>query len=618
MTERVAVDMWFDPRLPLGLDDLPLAARGGEGPPARRPVPRDEPVRAQPGRDDLPGAVPGADGQGLGPGAGLHRRRRGGRRRRCCATSTPPWAPASTWRSTSSDEKLYTEALAEVGLDPALADAADSDRLRRRAARQPRRRHEAGRHRRRHPGDPRARPGRRRDGRRSSARWSPRRPRARRPAGSGTACLLVAGTPGFYELKRTPGRRPDLRLNAPPRAAAQSLDAVRHLITNRRRSWPRPTLVATSTIARAPRAPWPTLTLRRDGGAAGDRRRQRAGGPLGGPAERAGRNCRRRSSPRSRLANMPRGARHRRHGPVAFARMTVVHPIARAWITTGGTGAQNYDEFADDAEITEIIAANPHSALAIEMPHRAPESRRASPFLDCLPDAVARLAAASGRRQLHAGRATSWCCTGSPRRTSPPAYGLWCMVDTDQISTSADEPGLVIRNEDVFIDKVRERVALAEAAAAPAVARPAAADRPRRRAARRARARATDAAGAPAATDLDQAGRTHAIWALGRRARCRTSCSRWPAAASWSSPTATTAAWPRRPAACRGSWPWSPRPASVAIQPYNRLVSELAGGRRWSAALPRPAARVEELPRPAAVPAKGTDRAVRARGGRAR
>ena len=52
------------------------------------------------------------------------------------------------------------------------------------------------------------------------------------------------------------------------------------------------------------------------------------------------------------------------------------------------------------------------------------------------------------------------------RITAPdgaPRYGLWCMVDTDQISTSADEPGLVIRNEDVFIEKVRERVALAEA-----------------------------------------------------------------------------------------------------------------------------------------------------------
>ena len=45
--------------------------------------------------------------------------------------------------------------------------------------------------------------------------------------------------------------------------------------------------------------------------------------------------------------------------------MTVVHPISRAWITTGGTGAQNYDEFADDAEITAIIAANPHSAEAM-------------------------------------------------------------------------------------------------------------------------------------------------------------------------------------------------------------------------------------------------------------
>src|SRR3954470_13346396 len=70
--------------------------------------------------------------------------------------------------------------------------------------------------------------------------------------------------------------------------------------------------------------------------------------------------------------------------------MTVVHPISRAWITTGGTGAQNYDEFADDAEITAIIADNPASALAIEMPHRAPESLGRS-FLDSLPAASARL-----------------------------------------------------------------------------------------------------------------------------------------------------------------------------------------------------------------------------------
>src|ERR1051325_11154945 len=68
----------------------------------------------------------------------------------------------------------------------------------------------------------------------------------------------------------------------------------------------------------------------------------------------------------------------------------IAHPIERAWLSTGGTGAQNYDEFADDAEITAIIAANPSSALAVEMPHRAPENAGRS-FADSLPDAVTRL-----------------------------------------------------------------------------------------------------------------------------------------------------------------------------------------------------------------------------------
>src|SRR5205823_3923541 len=64
--------------------------------------------------------------------------------------------------------------------------------------------------------------------------------------------------------------------------------------------------------------------------------------------------------------------------PGTVCAMTIAHPIATAWLSTGGppartTGAQNYDEFADDAEITAIIAANPASPLAVEMPHRAPD-----------------------------------------------------------------------------------------------------------------------------------------------------------------------------------------------------------------------------------------------------
>src|SRR3954463_3845384 len=106
--------------------------------------------------------------------------------------------------------------------------------------------------------------------------------------------------------------------------------------------------------------------------------------------------------------------------------MSVVHPISRAWITTGGTGAQNYDEFADDAEITAIISANPHSALAVEMPHLAPETVGKT-FSDSLPDAGPRRARA--RAQGHYPPAEDVVvlyritCPGEP-----PAYGLWSMI----------------------------------------------------------------------------------------------------------------------------------------------------------------------------------------------
>ncbi|SCL67393.1 Uncharacterized conserved protein, DUF1015 family [Micromonospora citrea] len=251
--------------------------------------------------------------------------------------------------------------------------------------------------------------------------------------------------------------------------------------------------------------------------------------------------------------------------------MTVVHPIARAWITTGGTGAQNYDEFADDAEITAIIEANPHSALGIEMPHRAPESLGKS-FLDALPDAVARLAEAKAD-----GSYTPAEQVVVLYRISAPgeetAYGLWAMTDTDQISTRADEPGLVIRNEDVFIAKVRERVALAEALGhllSPVLLL----QTGRGDELHAALAAATDAAGAPAATDTDQAGRTHAIWLLGpgpqqdELTALAGGGELVVADGNHRSLAAQTGGLPRFLSVIT-------TPASVAIQPYNRLVSEL-------------------------------------------
>lgn len=141
--------------------------------------------------------------------------------------------------------------------------------------------------------------------------------------------------------------------------------------------------------------------------------------------------------------------------------MTAAHPIDRAWISAGGTGAPNYDEFADDAEITTVIQANPQSALAIEMPHKAPGMQGAT-FAESLPLASARL----GEAQRNGSYEEREHVVAAYRITAPGgkvSLGVFAMVDTAEISTHAGEPGRVIRNEDVFIAKVRERVALIKA-----------------------------------------------------------------------------------------------------------------------------------------------------------
>lgn len=140
--------------------------------------------------------------------------------------------------------------------------------------------------------------------------------------------------------------------------------------------------------------------------------------------------------------------------------VTAAHPISRAWLSTGETGAPNYDEFADDSAITEVIAKKPTSMLSVEMPHRAPEARAADMgFYECLPAAVERLTALqqSGRFAAEDETVVAYRISDTDGRVS---YGLFCMVDTDEISTSPQEPGRVIRNEDVFIEKVEERAAL--------------------------------------------------------------------------------------------------------------------------------------------------------------
>jgi uncharacterized protein (DUF1015 family) len=176
------------------------------------------------------------------------------------------------------------------------------------------------------------------------------------------------------------------------------------------------------------------------------------------------------------------------------------------------------------------------------------------------------------------------------------------MVDTDQISTSADEPGLVIRNEDVFIAKVRERVALAETL--QTLLSPVLLLQTGRGAELHAALEAaTDNAGAPAATDTDQSGRTHAIWVVpegplqDELTALAAGGDLVVADGNHRSLAAQTGGLPRFLAVVT-------TPGSVAIQPYNRLVSALPVA-DLIGALTAAGAVVEELPRPAEVPAKG-------------
>ncbi|HEV7823405.1 MAG TPA: DUF1015 family protein [Mycobacteriales bacterium] len=275
----------------------------------------------------------------------------------------------------------------------------------------------------------------------------------------------------------------------------------------------------------------------------------------------------------------------------------VAAPITHGWVSAGGTGAPNYDEFAGDAEITAVIAANPDSALAVEMPHCAPGAR--GTFAESLDAATATL------ERLLRTRFTRHEGLVAPYRVDGPegtAYGVFCAVDTAQISASAAEPGLVIRNEDVFAAKVRERTALTRRVGtllSPVLLLQTA----RGDALQAALEDLTRRLGAPDVTDLDAAGRTHAVWALGpgpdadRLLALAGGGELVVADGNHRSLSAQEAGLDRFLAVVT-------TPASVRIAPYNRLVTDL-GGVDLPAGLEAAGAGVEPLGGPPEVPAAG-------------
>ena len=134
--------------------------------------------------------------------------------------------------------------------------------------------------------------------------------------------------------------------------------------------------------------------------------------------------------------------------------MTIAHPIARAWLSSGGTGAQNYDEFADDAEITAIVEANPRSMLAVEMAHCTPEMRAEGADRErSLRYGAERLQRLKDDGLL--APAEGFVVAYEIDAPTGRQLGIGLMAPTAEIWDAERNPGgRIIRNEDVFPEKV--------------------------------------------------------------------------------------------------------------------------------------------------------------------
>jgi uncharacterized protein (DUF1015 family) len=155
------------------------------------------------------------------------------------------------------------------------------------------------------------------------------------------------------------------------------------------------------------------------------------------------------------------------------------------------------------------------------MPHRTPDAVAAGvSFAGSLEAAACTLAGLrqsgqSGQPGQSGGfRAVAGLI--APYRITGPeglSHGLFCMVDTAQISSAADQPGLVIRNEEVFAEKVRERTALTRrlsTVVSPVLLLKSENGTEFDRQLRQVIAKL----GEPAVTDSEPEGRTHEVWEL--------------------------------------------------------------------------------------------------------
>jgi uncharacterized protein (DUF1015 family) len=138
---------------------------------------------------------------------------------------------------------------------------------------------------------------------------------------------------------------------------------------------------------------------------------------------------------------------------------TFIRPIPRAWAGTSEVVSPNYDEFSTDAEAEDYIKNRPLSILGVEMPHCRPDAVCSGwNFFESLPLAKEQIDRLKSTGQLRLFEQV--IAIYEIERENQTSLGITVAIDCQAIVSDHKGqrlPGRVIRNEEVFPAKVRQR-----------------------------------------------------------------------------------------------------------------------------------------------------------------
>ncbi|HEU5268950.1 MAG TPA: DUF1015 family protein [Jatrophihabitans sp.] len=140
------------------------------------------------------------------------------------------------------------------------------------------------------------------------------------------------------------------------------------------------------------------------------------------------------------------------------AQPAFLHPITAGWrATAGSVGGPNYDEFVDDQAIAAALARRPASVVGLDLPnHTVRALEEGLDFAASLPLAVEQLA----RMKEDGLYEPVTDALFGYEMAEPDGHlvrALIGLVRVGEFSDSEDQPGRILRNEDVTASKVAER-----------------------------------------------------------------------------------------------------------------------------------------------------------------